>query len=534
MKPQLFSLDLASNENLVLSLKTPVEIQNIISEQDADILFFDLSNTLPGQSPDVIVHRTYSSPDSLRILPGEYDITIYPVGDDSENYPVEHFKGVTIGSEGVVSQVGEVIELGMMEGGQQWSGRIFYSNGVDNSVPALAMTAQAFDANGTLILSRPFEAKCDEFATGDCNLIKIPLSKQTRTMELHLFKPDEPFFPTYRYYIADVASNSISSAAVASSSISSAAVIELPPHGTPVEVFGKVFTNNGSPPPKCRVLFEMPYDEPEKDKEKEKINKEPQLTYWVETDQYGELERFEGAAGVYLYPGKYRVKVYPIQSATNTSQRYAYTELPLVVPAPGDNSASENSGNPVNFEVALQNRRHITGTVIYNAETEADTDDDVLIPSVSLNAYAIGSAHPFTRVRGTLSRQNGNYQIWMDNTQYYVIAVPPLESGFAAGVELYKLAALENSVINISVQTPFVIAGKIVEETTVVDTDGGPGPKTDTTSDSTGASAIAGTPEIASSQISMEWYLDFGNSAYLVARTSVDEDYTFTALLPSN
>ncbi|MBN2714575.1 MAG: hypothetical protein JXX14_01895 [Deltaproteobacteria bacterium] len=491
LRAQVFKVPKVSTDTLSLDIREPVAIQNLTAPTalSADILFFDLSNTLPGQDPEVFVYKTYLQNDQtadiapFHLLPGVYDITVYPVGSEKSTLPVTTYKDIQIDAQGVAWQNGVPLQTVLPEAANQLVGKAYYFSSVEGNVAARDLSVQAFDGVSRRALSHPFALSC--LSQDDCGRYTIPLPATTQSVEVRFFKPDEPFFPSYIYPIDPL---------TFTGGIAQTEIV-LDPLQKPVLVTGSVNVNpvpDGiTPPPACRVLFEMVDDD------------QRSLQYWVDTNGYGEIERDAGMPGVYLYPGRYKVTVFPVVDSSTLSQTYARTVLldTLVVSNDVSDPLSEETGITVNrFSLTLDPRLKITGKITY---------ENSLIPSTFITAYNVERVQPYSKVLTTQASESATFDIWLDNNTYYVMASPPAVSMFVAGFGPWNIRKSKNYVFDAEVQVPFVIEGNLNINT-----------------DSTWFEST--TPR----SVIVEWYREYGQTAYRATQTRVQDDYFFSALLP--
>ena len=505
LKPQLIKVPMTSTDSLSVQVKEPVVVQMLTpaAEIDADVLFFDLSNTLPGDDPDVSVYKTYldtsastaataATSDSLfSLLPGMYDIAVYPVGNERTTHPVSTFKNIEIDSQGNAWDGDNPLESIFPEKQNTLSGKVYYFSSVEGDIEAKYLTVQAYEPEGGRVLSHAFELFCvagtSASGAADCGNFSIPLPAGTESVSLRFFKPNESFFPAYVRQIDDLNF----SGGVAKEQI------VLDPLETPIAVTGKVSVNpipNGnSPAPICRVLIEMADSD------------DRTLEYWVYTNGYGEIERAAGLTGVYLYPGRYRVRAFPMTDISTLSQTYAQIELSdtLVVINPEDaESIADEENIAINhFSLQLEPGINVLGTVTYNGAP---------IPGTVLTAYNIEELYPFNNQLTTRTRADGKFDMWVDNTLYYVITNPPNASGFATGFHIWNIPKTKTlDAFAAEVKVPFAIEGNLVV--------------------TPNSSWFA---DVEPDNIVIEWHRQFGQSAYRVHRSRVGADYFFSALLP--
>ncbi len=488
LKPQLFSVPVVSTENYAFELRKPVAVQNMVLDIDADILFANLTDALPGNDPDVSVYRTYLTHTDFFLLPGMYRITIYPVGDDANTYPITSFSDIRMDENGLLWSGDDQVDFAsaLVNNTNVLSGKVSYAGTVESNVEARDLSVQAFDPVSHLALSRGYKLICrpgmSPAAPEDCGNFSIPLHKDISSVELRFFKPDEPFFVAYTTTIEGVG---------ASAEIRS---ITLKPLEQPVLIQGTIGVNPGagiqSVPPECHVLFKS-------------VEPDRFLAYWARSNGYGEVERAEDAPGVYLYPGRYSVTAFPRNTnleVSATAARTTFSKTLVVTNTPNDESTETGSDFAVNgFSFPLQTRLPIQGSVLFREQ---------LMPQVQLTAYNISGNQPFNNVIRGISDANGDWRVRMDNDVYHLVAMPPEESGFAPGFHVWNILSSTSYRFEATVKIPFVIGG-----TVVIDTRDGFG-------------------NIQPDDVSIDWYQVSSQLAYPVAHTEVQSGFSFTALLP--
>ncbi|MBN2672374.1 MAG: hypothetical protein JXX29_11885 [Deltaproteobacteria bacterium] len=487
---QIFSVPLESTSALQLHAQAPVPVTDISTMVDADVLFAEISNTLPNKDPDVFVYKTVYADNEFTLLPGEYNVSLYPVGTASFEHPVYHMGQVEIQADGTVLQSNIPILISFpytnSDGYDRVSGQVLYENTSGDNSEIDNLYIQAFAPDTGQILSRGRELTCIPGPVGTgttvCSSYLIPIIPGTTDIGLRLYKPNEPFYPVYIKYVepTNVTDQSF----------------EIPRLDTPVLVQGEIvsnsFTSGASPVPRCRLLFERLNDD------------NRALSYWVNTNDRGVVERIPGADGVYLYPGEYRITAYPIQDGSSGGERYSVTEMESILRV--SNTAEdidEESDVQVNqFSLVLDERLEITGDLIFI---------DELVPNATIMASNIETQHPYILSQKTVSNADGLFNFWLDKAIYYVIVQAPEESRYAVGTGIWNVRQSKTLSFTGRVQTPFLIAGTL-------DVDG----------------IEQDSQSIDLGSVSIEWYKQFGQNAYLVARSAVESDGSFNALLPPN
>lgn len=500
IKPQIFSVPMASAEQLVLELATPIPFDLVSAEVDtdsdsdggsqidADILFIDRTNSLLNKTPSVEVYKTYLNTMSFFLLPATYDVTIYPVGEDAAVYPVYNMKNIVIQSDGTALQDNLPIEISLPHAEASdydlLEGHVVYPSSLSEKDYVKDLYVQAFNLSTGEILSKSTQLACVEKNGNTCTKnISIPLFFGTTSVGLRFFKPNEPFYPVYVHEIESLdASKELS--------------IELQRLQKPVLVHGTVEVNNresgATPPPLCRILFENSDDS------------ERELEYWVETNESGNVERVEGAEGVYLYPGSYKVTAYPIQNNIGNGNKYAPTEFATTLVVTNENVDTEGETDvAVNaFSISLAERLKITGAVEIG---------DRVVPQANISTFNIETQHPYSKNLTVATRSNGEFDLWLENTIYFVTIQAPSESKYANGNGIWNILKSKSYSFTGRLQIPFVITGQL---------------------------EVSENPNwnknIDLNKATIEWYKQFGQNVYLIARSKVNEEGTFSALLPPN
>lgn len=489
LTPQLFSVPVVSTENFTFEIRKPVAVQNMALDIDADILFANLTDALPGKDPDVSVYRTYLTDADFFLLPGMYRITIYPVGNDANAYPITSFSDIRIDEEGVLwsGDIQMDFTSALVDNTNLLSGKVSYASTVDSNVEARDLSVQAFDPVSQLALSRGYKLICRDgirpAEPKDCGNFSIPLQKDSNSVELRFFKSDEPFFVAYTEIIEGVGTSSETRS------------ITLEPLEKPVLIQGTIIANPGagapSVPPECHVLFKS-------------VEPDRFLDYWVRSNGYGEVERAEDAPGVYLYPGRYSITAFPRHTnleVSATAARTTFSKTLVVTNTPDAESAATGSDIAVNgFSFPLQARLPIQGSVQFREQ---------LMPQIELTAYNISGKQPFNNVIRGISDANGNWRARMDNDVYQLVAMPPVESGFAPGFHVWNILSSTTYRFEATVKIPFVIGGTVDVDT-----------------------RDARFGSIQPDDIFIDWYQVSSQLAYPVAHTAVRSGFSFTALLP--
>jgi hypothetical protein len=84
------------------------------------------------------------------------------------------------------------------------------------------------------------------------------------------------------------------------------------------------------------------------------------------------------------------------------------------------------------------------------------------------------------------------------------VAVPPVKSKMAAGIELWNINQSETFSYAVQLQYPFVISGKVLPPRVNNSLEGG----------------------------TVEWYRQIGSRTFMVSKSRISEDGGFNALLP--
>ena len=466
---QLFSVN-ANNSKKNLNLLLPVKVESIDPGIIATVLFADQSNSLSGFSSPLYVYKAGKKKRSFYLFPGLYNVTIIPDNSDKLLYPVYTLGTVSVTPEGVFKDLNDnIIDIKMPHIDDDTykyktvSGTVSYVKNNNELFIANNLRVRAVDDSGNFISSIDY-THC--LQTSGCGKFSLKLDNNVDTITILVDKPDEPFYPVYRF----------------KSKINSKKNIQLiiPAPSAPLLVHGKVKGNNENIDtivPACTIVIEMELDAEDKT-----------LRYEIKTDESGRFERKDGVPGVYLYPGTYRMTAYPRVSNDDNLTVFQQTTTPEPFEV---NSILNNY-----VEIQLSSRINITGTTI--------THDKRGIPGTLLTAYDINSENMYSTVY-MLSNSESTFSTWLNDSVYRVIAIPPVISNFAAGVELWNIKQSPEVSNSIELHYPIVVEGEVY-----------PGKVTD---------SVEG--------LIIEWYKEYSGHDYLVSHSTVLENGFFRGLLPA-
>lgn len=503
-KPQLFKVPMVSNNHLQLLLKAPVTIKDISLDVKADILFTDVQNSLPNKDASVEIFRTYNGETTFELLPSTYDVTYRPMFTDADKNPMVHIGLIDVLPDGTLQREGVAYTISQPSAidyeYEHFEVEAYYTNDIVEKSQVKDLHVQAFDSTTNRQISSASPVNCTPSSGQEsCNNVSIPLPPKTNAIRLKFYKQLEPFHPTVIFDIPQ-----------ANAAVNEDLVIQA--FSKPIAVEGNVSVNplsNGvMPPPRCRIHIEWvaasDQNNDNNTDNKNENNNELQLSYWVYTNENGRVERMEGATGIYLYPGYYKVTAYPVYDPVGNGAKHAATVMEnlLLVTSEQSNITDNEDAQINNFSIVLQEKIEVTGQTTF---------DDASIPRVNLRASNIQDSQPYSRSISTISNDNGSFSLWVENKNYFYTAQAPADSAFAYGHDVLKVPQSKTFSFVAKLKIPFVVQGEVIVDRT---------------------NLLFQQLDLRSATI--EWYKSFANQNYVVGRTTVNENGAFTALLPPN
>jgi hypothetical protein len=481
---QLFKVLPNAKHNVTFKLKKKVSVKNIAPSIDGQVIFKNITNSANG---DAIIdvynaHKGKSAP--FFLLPGKYQITILPSGDDKKNIPPVYLDNIELTESGEFkNKNGNPVEIKIVHSSDNmhtFFGRVYYESNPGQFHYANGLEVVALQTDGTRIVSSTVKTKCVDISS--CGRFSIQLSPEVRDFRLAISKPEEPFYPVYYHAISNWEEEN-------------GPLVILPMPVVPAHQKGKVTidTEDGlpGPVPPCEVLFELISDD-------DSTIDSAKLELWSKSDQTGQVESQNGNPGVFLYPGKYKITAFPSKDEKGNSE-YAITSRDEPVEITG----SDNTGGAdvLPFTVALKKRLPIKGTVMaYKFK----------IKGALINAVPLSSQSGHVRESSSTSDTTGIFTMWMDESTYFVIGHAPLKSGFAAAIDLWQIIPVaDDKIHNLSLSIPYILNGRVLL------------PDSSFTQNNFADGYI-------------EWYIEKNGAWALIDRKALDKNGSFTVLLPGS
>jgi len=475
--PQRIEVPMETSEDLLLTVRARVRTSSIEPAMVGRVVFLDLDNALPGREPGIEVYNAGATASDFHLLPGRYEVTLVPDGDDAALYPVLSKGEILVDTNGAfLDGDGVPADLRMPHAEEDFSyvpfsGYLIHRQNSGETFSANDFSVVARDAATSRVVSSTVRSGCRP--EGECGWFELTLAPGVRSMRIDVFKEREPFHPVYHFDVNDVTRTG--------------ETYEIPLPALPVMVEGSVQVQSESamppPPPRTRIRMTLQDD-----------TGHASLSYDVYTNDNGQVERQNGYPGIYLYPGLYAVTAIPVAALDGSPSTCSAARLEALLEVTVAGSAP--------FVVMLPSRLSITGTIA------APGSPGPTVPMATIETFDLENSQGGLNRLSALSGREGTFAIWLDNSLYHAVARAPLESGWAAGTGVWNIRQSETFTYAIRLTVPFRIRGHLELE---------PG--------------VGGDPDDLR-DLSVEWYRVFSQVAYLVGRSTVATDGSFTALLP--
>lgn len=280
-----------------ITVSPPVTVRSNVKTNSCDarigvlarVTFTRKVAVIPGLAAPMDVVRATGATKSFEVdlVPGVYDIEVHPLGEYRGQVPPTKLTSISVTEEGTLvdSEDNALACLVVSTQGPRISGRITRGGVAANglTVDAVNTQNQPTRSSSTVAVTRCL----DESGLSDrCGRFEIIASEPVEDLALRISRPEDPRYP-------------VTVEELPAPGVDGLRRLNLPALGLPVPLLVTVEDAQGAPVPGATVRFAS-----------SSIGRGVVISS-LSTNELGEIESMEGAPGVTLYPGTYRVDVTP-------------------------------------------------------------------------------------------------------------------------------------------------------------------------------------------------------------------------------
>lgn len=454
-----------------ITVSRPVTVRSNVKTNSCDarigvlarVTFTRKDAVIPGLAPPMDIVRATGATKSFEVelVPGVYDIHVHPEGEYRGQVPPTKLTSIAVTEDGTLVDPEEnpLTCLVVSTQGPRISGRITRGGVAANGLTVDAVNKQnrPTRSSSTVAVTRCL----DESGLSDrCGRFEIIASEPVEDLALRISRPEDPRYPVTVEDLPAPGGDGLRR-------------VNLPALRLPVPLLLTVEDAKGAPVPGATVRFAS-----------SSIERGVVISN-LRTNELGEIESMEGAPGVTLYPGTYRVDVSPPPPSEPFGEALQPQSLEqLEVTA---------SFEPMQKTVTLSYRRTVRGAV---------TASGIPVPKAR---YTIESEEPSSLqpLQSGVTDENGGIPLPAVFESLTVAIRPPDQSRYPWIVRTRVFIDAEDD-------TPvFELGDPFVREATIRSPDGTP---------------VSGAR--------IDWYTLYEGRPYLVARSVTDASGTAATLLP--
>lgn len=457
----------------VLRLETPVEIAPPLGDLSGTVLFANRDIVAPGLPLVLSVYRVFTTgtPPPFSLLPGAYDVSFF--ADEATALPPLRWPQLHLSHDGVWTDA-QREAVALDESPTEiisFAGQLRQRFSAESEISADGFAVVAVDPETGAILSTRDVTRCA--ALSSCGQFSILLPAHHAHVALRISRPEEPFHPDFLIDVPDVAR-------------AQGSTFFVPHLFAPLRLQGTVRMKRSAESTesavvtRCRIHFVR-----ENTSHADEDGVRQQLEYSATCRNDGRIGTFEGRGDLFLYPGDYRVTVFPEDINDQGTSDWSVWQGALTLAA---------DGGDTELAALLVRRKRVCGTVVAQGQP---------VPHAHVLAMAqLGEPETVRDSMGVADDQ-GRFCIAADVGRYGLVVSPPPSSTLPAQVvSLDVTGPVARDALPIEIGMPAVVSGRVE------------------------------APDGATPALYVDWYGEFEGRAVHLWRSHVDGDASFSALLP--